>query len=180
MIDHTSIQINHKNLLCCDQITEYESIPTTSDLYEKFIEWRKENKKNKGENKMEKILELYRKNEIAKIDKHYNELLQEERDNSTIGKIVKKLREQSEKELKKVYTDSYYEMKYKINITFDNTPELEEAIKKLIDKRDEELEILKDRIEEIKALTEITETYEQKIDILKNYGILNKEGIFYV
>ena len=164
IVDDTSITIN-----------------STADLYNKFQNWQKnkeENKEENKDNKISKILELYRKYEIKEIDTFYDSLVQEAREESALGKITDKLRKQAEKEIKAIYPNEFEKMKNKIYISFDNSPELERILEEIIDKRQKELNQLEEKIEQIKLLFELTETYEQKIEILKKYQVLNKEGIF--
>ena len=55
------------------------------------------------------------------------------------------------------------------------TKESEEEIAKAEHEHDVELQALKERVKEIKAQLEICENYEQKMNILIAYGIIDKK-----
>ena len=194
MIDTTSIKTNNENLVYSETISTTSDLsepisitfdlsePTsiTSDLSEKNIEWQKknkENKENKGDKNMEKILEIYRKDMIKTIEKICDENIKEIRKNSELGQIYTKVLEYSQKKIKEAYPDNFDIMEDKIYISFDNDDKIQKEINKEISKTEQAIESLDDTLKAVKALLYITETYEQKMDILKRYKILDEDGL---
>ena len=133
-------------------------------------------KKNK-ENSIDKILEIYRKDMIKMIDKTCDENIQEIRENSELGQIFTKVLEYSQKKIKETYPDNFEKMKDKIYISFDNDDKIQRKIEEEIAEREQAIESLDDILKDVKALLNITETYEQKMDILKRYEILDEDGL---
>lgn len=131
-------------------------------------------KKNKKEgNNMEEILKIYKENKIIKLRKEQDKLFEEIRENSELGKIAQKLKKQAEKELEKNIPNYKKEMIY---IGFGNTEDMIKKEDELNSQFNEKRDEIEKELEEIKALISETTTYEQKIDILKAYNVLDKNG----
>ena len=64
----------------------------------------------------------------------------------------------------------------KMKVTKAMSDYMEEKLEKLEAETDKERDKLHDNIEEIKALFELTEDYEERMKILKKYDIINKDG----
>lgn len=127
---------------------------------------------------MEELLSMYRKEKIAEIDIGADKAIQKAREQSKLGKIYNKILKYAEKELKDAYKNEYEKIEHKIYIAFDNEEETQKNIDKIIEARNEHIEEVDEKLKRIKALLTLTENYEQKIDVLKRYGILDEDGIF--
>lgn len=123
------------------------------------------------------ILEIYRKDAIKMIDATADANIAEIRKKSKLGQIFEKVLKYSEKQLKDAYPDNFEIAKNFIYISFDNDGKMQKQIDEEIQKRNEAIESLDEALRDVKALLSITETYEQKIDILKRYEILDKDGL---
>lgn len=146
------------------------------DNNETFIGYHTSNELPKDP--IEDLLSMYRKERIAEIDMEADENIQEIREKSKLGKIYKRLVKQADVEIKKEFSEIYEQIKDKIYISFDNTCEMQRDIDKIIELRTEQIEDLQDMIKKVRIMLALTETYEQKMDILKRYEILNEDGIF--
>lgn len=139
----------------------------------------KKDKKESENNNMEKIneiLNLYKRNQMKEIDRQCDEDIKFIRETSDLAKIANKLKAQALKELNKLYPNKENKDKL-IDIFYNNTSETQKEIDKRIEDREEEYKKLNEKIDSVKALIAIAETFEQKMQILKNYEIINKEGI---
>lgn len=123
------------------------------------------------------ILEIYRKDAIKMIDATADKNIAEIRKKSKLGQIFEKVLKYSEKQLKDAYPDNFEIAKNFIYISFDNDGKMQKQIDEEIQKRNEAIESLDEALRDVKALLSIAETYEQKIDILKRYEILDKDGL---
>ena len=139
----------------------------------------KEMEKKKGDNmeKIDNILERYKKYQLKEIDRQCDEDIKFIRDTSDLAKIYDKLKTQAKKELIKLYPDKdYEEIENYIYISYENDNKCQKDINERVEYRDEKIGKIKQKIEDAKALIEIAETFEQKMEILKNYNIIDKEG----
>ena len=149
----------------------------TITVSERIDKLDKKMKEWKGDNmgKIDNILERYKKYQIEKIDMEKDNDIEFVRKTSQIGQLAEKLQKQAEKELKKLYPDRKNAQKL-IAIFFENTDETQEAIEKIIEDRNNQIGNLERKLDDIKALIAIAETFEQKMEILKNYNIIDEEG----
>lgn len=160
---------------------EYEPMLTKADIYERFLKWqkgKKENKENKGDKNMddlEVILQKYKKYQIDFIDAETETNLANLREKSKIGKLVKKIKEQFIKEIEKIYPEEKNIENF-VSISYVDTKDLREKIDEEIELHDIQIESLNSDIDDARALLKIAETYEQKMQILKNYNIIDEEG----
>lgn len=135
----------------------------------------------KEKNKMpdtRKILKIYESIEIEKILKNFDKKIKEVELESVESKITKKVREYAQKELKAAFPDYDESKENIITVTFKKTDETTTKISELYEEKEEELEKLNKKIDEINALADIAETFEQKMEILKAYNIVDKKGVF--
>ena len=137
----------------------------------------KEMEKEKGDNmeKIEKILERYKKYQIDFIDADTETNIALIRENSEIGKLVEKIKKQFVKEIEKLYPEEKNKGNL-IDIKYVDTEDLRKEIDEEIEKRNTRIEVLNSDLADAKALIEIAETFEQKMEILKNYNIIDEEG----
>lgn len=152
------------------------------ECFEPFF-WRKEDCekmfKGKEENEMEKIeylLNIYENYQVKKIKKERDEKIEKIQKESPEHKILEKVNDFTLKELQKIFKD-YDENKEKImeiNLIFRE--ETDKKIKEIIKDSEKECSLVDLKIQEVKSLLRIAETFEQKMEILKNYDILDKNG----
>jgi hypothetical protein len=126
----------------------------------------------KEDNKIMKILELYKERKEEAIVKDFEKKEEAILAEDEIQKIIKEMVHQvnsifeNEAREDRLYIDSKNFCQEK---TMDKLDELDE------EKEDEILQLNK-TIEEIEAMFEMTEDYEERMKILKKYGIINKDG----
>ena len=130
--------------------------------------------KNIKEDKTMKILDIYRERKEFEINQNYiknrNEIIKEDE----IQKIIR------ETELQINTILDIEERLDRVDFSSRNEELLtnvsKEKLEKLEAETDKERDKLHDNIEEIKALFELTEDYEERMKILKKYGIIDKDG----
>lgn len=130
---------------------------------------------NTENNPIDEILERYKKYQLDFIDAATETNLANLREKSKIGKIVAKIKKQFIEEMKKAYPEEEY-IENLLYINYSDTKDLRKAVEEEIELHDTNVKILISDIEDAKALLKIAETYDQKIEILKQYNILDKEG----
>lgn len=128
------------------------------------------NKINKEEKEMQ-ILDLYEERKRKAIEKEYSKAIKEVKKNDEIQKIIIEMTNQVNTILENQGSNKIYEFQPSLV-----TLETEIKIDELRDKQHEEIEELRSTLEEIRALFELTDDYNERIKILKNYDILDKKG----
>lgn len=130
---------------------------------------------NKKEDKNMKILDIYKERQ--------REFIQERFDVTKEDLIMQdpftKLYEKFQTDMKKLYKkENNEELKYNF-ILGENflTKETKDAIEKADEQKVFELENLDELLVEVKAMLDMTNDYDKKIEILKKYKILNEEGM---
>lgn len=139
----------------------------------------KEMEKKKGNNmeKIDNILNLYKEHQIREFDRQCDEDIEFIRKTSVLANVTEKLRKQAKKELEKLYPDKDYEdIKYYIYLGYENDKKTQEAINERVDYRKEQIEKLERNLDDIKALIAIAETFDEKMQILKNYEVIDEDG----
>ena len=124
---------------------------------------------NKEENNMFKILEIYKEKKTREIEHKYDEQLLELECNDPINAVI----EEAEEKLREMLETD----KVMISVNSDTvnlTPETIEKRKVIIDIIHKEKEELNNVIKEIEALLEFAPNYEEKLQILRDYGIIDK------
>lgn len=127
--------------------------------------------KNKEENNMFKILEIYKEKKTKEIEQKYDEQLLELECNDPINAVI----EEAEEKLREMLETD----KVMISVNSDTvnfTPETIEKRKVIIDIIDKEKEELNNVIREIEALLEFAPNYEESTKILLAYDIIDKKG----
>lgn len=157
MIEHTSLASN----LITDDLHE--------DIENKIV--------YKKQDAINKILNIFYKDMIEIIEETSNEQIKEIREQSKLGQIYKEIEKYANKKIKENYPNNYEAMKDKIYISFDNNEEITHEIEEIIDEKHETIKGLRDTLKDVSALLAITETYEQKVDILRRYKILDEDGM---
>ena len=166
---------------------EYSEMPTweieSIDPYlirEEDLEKAFQKQDRKEENKMadtRKILNIYEDIEIVKIRKKYDEKCEKVESESVESKIAKKVREYAQKELKKAFPDYDESKESIITVTFKITDETRIKIEELHKERRKEQEKLDKKIQEINAILEMAETFEQKMQTLLAYDVVDDKGV---
>ena len=133
---------------------------------------------------MNKVLELYKEREEKRIKDKYKKLEEDMYNDIPVVKEFNELEEktkQSYEELCNKYngeqvdyinrTGYAYESGYELskNIKFDIHKKLEPNISK-------EMEELHDKVRDIEALLSISDDKDYQLEVLKNYGLLDKKG----
>lgn len=134
----------------------------------------------KEEDKMadtNKILCVYEDIVVNKIREHYNKRKDETEKESTEAKIAQKVREFALKELKKTFPD-YDETKQRIIVVdYDLQEQTKKIMVELEEERKKDLIKLDERITEIRAILEMAETFEQKMQTLLAYDVVDNKGV---
>lgn len=126
-----------------------------------------------GEKNNMKLLEIYKKMQLEKIDKKYSELIEKERENDNIHKIIKDAENKINALLNKNDKDE--------RICLGGYHLLEASTSKVISalqsKHAQEEDDFIAFLEEVNARLELCDNSEEsKINVLKKYGILDSEG----
>lgn len=148
------------------KMSDYESI--VLEKMEKEI--LKLNNKVKEKKEMD-ILDLYEKRKRKAIEKEYAEAKEITRKDDEIQKIIIEMTNQVNTILENQGSTAVYE--FNPSLVTAKTQERFEMLEK---GKDKEIENLRSTLEEIRALFELTDDYNERIKILKNYDILDKKG----
>lgn len=147
-------------------VSDYKSI-VLDEMERNLLKLK--NKVKEG-NEMQ-ILDLYEERKTKLIIDEYSKAEKEVKKEDEIQSIILEMTDQVNTILKN--------QNKKITYGFEPnliTLETEIKIDKLKDKRHEELGKLRSTLDEIRALFELTDDYNERIKILKNYDILDKKG----
>jgi len=128
------------------------------------------NKMNEEENEMQ-ILDLYKERKSKVLEKKLLEAKEAVRKEDEIQSIIIEMTNQINTILENQDSDTRYESHPNLY-----TSETEKKLDELNQKYYEEIETLRSTLEEIRALFELTDDYNERMKILKKYGILNKDG----
>lgn len=126
--------------------------------------------KNKEENNMFKILEIYEEKKTKAIEFKYDKQLEELEASDPISVYLK----QTEEAIKEMLNSENVKLVLHTD-TLEFTQETLDKREEIIDTIREEKTKLKTQIEEIQALLELAPNYEEKLQILRDYGIIDKK-----
>lgn len=149
------------------------------------VEWLKENKEKGEEKDMNKVLELYCEKAERTIEKDFNEMIEEERNENPFVKeyneLVKEFeakmddlykREMDENGKHHVFMNNPYRYTYAFSInpcfTNENIEHYEEC-------KEAELQDLEDFKQEVSAKLSLSDDLDYTLKVLKEYGIINKK-----
>lgn len=132
-------------------------------------------KEGKNMENFEKILDRYKQYQIDFINADTKTNIALIMEQSETKKIINKFKKQLIDELNKKYPNDEYKTD-DIKIVFKFPKELEEKIEEEEEMSNTQIEVLESDINDAKLLLNAAETYEQKMEILKNYKILDDEG----
>lgn len=124
----------------------------------------------KEEKDMLKILEIYKEKKTREIEHKYDEQLLELECNDPVNTLVK----ETEEKLKEMLNSDNVLLVLNSD-TMEFTQETIEKRKKIIDIIHQEKKELNDVIKEIESLLELAPNYEEKLQILRDYGIIDKK-----
>ena len=128
------------------------------------------NNKVKEEKEMN-ILEIYKKKKIKTLEKEFSKAKKAAIEEDEIQKIIIEMTNQVNTILENEDSDTRYESHPNLY-----TSKTEAKLDELNDKYHEQIEELRSTLDEICALFELTDDYNERIKILKNYDILDKKG----
>ena len=126
--------------------------------------------KVKEEEEMD-ILEIYKERKIKTLEKEFSEAKKAAIEEDEIQKIIIEMTNQVNTILENEDSDTRYESHPNLY-----TSKTEAKLNELNDKYHEQIEELRSTLDEIRALFELTDDYNERIKILKNYDILDKKG----
>ena len=119
----------------------------------------------KGMEEMEEILEIYRHREMLKIEQNCKENVEKIKQEDALKKEI----EEFTKEIQKKYNVEEIDFDYKYT---EGTREKE---KNEYERMGKEKVKISNIIEEVQAQLSLCETYDQKINVLVNYNIIDKK-----
>lgn len=145
---------------------EDEPEPATNYSYK----WVESMRKNMEVKDMSKILEIYKNKKVKEIEQKYDVQLKELEENDPV-KVYLIQAEETIKEMLNVE-----DVTLCINSPYSEfTQETIDAKNKIIETIRNEKREIDNKIKEIEALLEIAPGYEEKIKILRDYGIIDKK-----
>lgn len=152
-------------------ITVDDSIVTKNAAYDI---WKTANDMKKEDKDM-KVLDIYEEREREYINDNFKITKEELVKNDPFVKLHDKYVKDMEKLYKKEY-DRELEYKSVLGTEF-LAKETREALEKADEQKVFELENLDELLVEVKAMLDMANDYDKKIEILKKYQILNEEGM---
>lgn len=170
-ISNLVIELDARNITNLDLEMNYDILRNTVIIKPALIQDNPLPNKNKEENNMFKILEIYKEKKTREIEQKYDEQLLELECNDPINAVI----EEAEEKLKEMLETD----KVMISVNSDTvnlTPETIEKRKVIIDIIHKEKEELNNVIREIEALLEFAPNYEESTKILLAYDIIDKKG----
>lgn len=149
-------------------LTDYAVTNAAYDIWKTANDMKKEDKNMK-------VLDIYEEREREYINDNFKITKEELVKNDPFVKLHDKYVKDIEKLYKKEY-DRELEYKSVLGTEF-LAKETREAIEKADEQKVFELENLDELLVEVKAMLDMTNDYDKKIEILKKYQILNEEGM---
>lgn len=125
---------------------------------------------NKEENEMQ-ILDLYEERKVKALEKEILEAKSKVKEQDEIQSIILEMTNQVNTILENQGRKTIYEFEPNL-ITLETEAKLDELEKE----HHKQIEELRSTLREIRALFELTDDYNERIKILKNYDILDKKG----
>ncbi len=163
--------INHPMDIVTQQVLVDIAAPMYIDKIQNQIEAYEEMFSKEGENYM-KILEIYKERTLKEIENNYDKLIKDVLAEDNVQKII----EETENQLN-VLLDRPEERKISLGCEYLFEPKTQEKIEKLKEERKQAEDKVEKLIEEVKARLEICDDNEiSKVAVLKEYGILDKDG----
>lgn len=126
--------------------------------------------KVKEENEMQ-ILDIYKERKIEALKEELSKAKEDVKKEDEIQSIILEMTNQVNTILENQGSDARYESHPNLY-----TSKTEKELEELDSKYYKEVEIVSSTIEEVEAMFEMTEDYQERMKILKRYGIINKDG----
>lgn len=142
--------------------------------------------KNKEEKEMNKVLELYYERRIKKLEEFYKELKEEEYNKLEVVKEFNKVVEEYNNKMQELmgkYRDKDEDMSLIHKTGYNEYPYVlshavkDEIITSLGKRYEEDKKALLEEKETISAVLSLSEDKDYQVEVLKNYGILDKKGM---
>lgn len=152
--------------------------------YEKFKRYYLGIFDKKEEINMNKVLELYKEREEKRIKDKYTKLKEDMYNDNPVVKEYKELEEktkQSYEELAEKYNNDDFRCVIKSGYSYEPGYELHDGIMDNIDEKlapdfNKEMDELHNKVRDIEALLTISDDKDYQLEVLKNYGLLDKKG----
>ena len=119
-----------------------------------------------------KILDIYKERKEKEFNQEYNEKREELIAKDTIQNIINEMQDQVNAILESEEAIGRLKVYEPSRFTKDTEKKLKEIGLELDNKREK----LRSTLEEIRALFEMTEDYQERMKILKRYDIIDKNG----
>lgn len=140
--------------------------------------------KFKEEINMNKVLELYKEREEKRIKERYEKLKEDIYNDNLIVKEFNELEEKTKQSYEELCNKHNTEKVHYINRTgygYESGYELSNNIMNDIDEKlapdfNKEMEELHDKVRDIEALLSMSVDKDYRLEVLKNYGLLDKKG----
>lgn len=175
-----------RNFNPCDYCPLADEQKTYQAIMNKWgIKWKYEYK-NKEEKEMNKVLELHYERRIKKLGEFYKELKEQEYNelevvkefnniveeyNNKMQELMGKYREEDEN-MSLIHKTGYNEYPYVLSHAVKD-----DIIKSLGKQYEEDKKALLEEKETIAAVLSLSEDKDYQVEVLKNYGILDKKGM---
>lgn len=155
-----------------EMIEKVDEISICKPEIEEFVKYvNNYGEERKGSDNME-IINLYYKRKNKEIEEKYNEERKKIIENDEIQKLAKETVEK----INKILENEEQEVNYIFGKMEAYTKDTQNKIAQLDLNEAKETTNLYNEKMEVEALLELTEDYSERIQILKNYGIINKDG----
>lgn len=147
------------------------SLVMPSSVYNMHDVWVDDLEKNKKESKEMEILKIYKEREDTKIEKEFAEKKSQIKEKDEIQSILNEFKAKIKEKIND--EDRYSEIEFG-DLEYVYSKETREEISKI--EKEERLfhRILKHKVEEIEALMDLADNFEEKMKILENYEITKK------
>lgn len=132
-----------------------------------------EQEKELEEKNMSTILNIYKERKLDKIDKEYDEKITKLRKEDEIQQVIEEMQNQVNVILNNDDPDNAREYTFDCPMYTNKTVKQENE---LLEEKSKEIKQLNGTIQEIKALFELTTDYTERMKILKNYNVVDKNG----
>lgn len=175
-----------RNFNPCDYCPLADEQKTYQAIMNKWESKWKYEYKNKEEKEMNKVLELYYERRINKLGEFYKELKEQKYNelevvkefNNVVEEYNKKMQElmgkykDEENNMSLIHKTGYNEYPYVLSCDVKN-----EIYTSLTKRYEEDKKALLEEKETIAAVLSLSEDKDYQVEVLKNYGILDKKGM---
>lgn len=154
------------------------------DTWKEFVPIKNYSVELEEEKNMNKVLELYKEREEKRIRDKYEKLKEDMYNDVPVVKEFNELEEKTKQSYEELCNKYNTEKVHYINRTgyvYESGYELSTNImndihEKLAPDFNKEMEELHDKVRDIEALLSISDDKDYQLEVLKNYGLLDKKG----